>query len=91
MRLEGEENKAWRLGSQEPKLLFTIAVSVELKILSMIIKAFISSTTAIFKVLSISSSVLPGPFTRSSFSLFFLHQLPKFTMLSNVGNSNTLS
>ena len=86
MRLEEEENKAWRFGFQEPKLLFTIAVSVELKTLSTIIKAFISSTTAIFKVLWISSSALPGPFTRfsflsNSFSFINLQCLPCFQML----------
>lgn len=36
--------------SQEAKLVSTIAVSRDLKTLSMITKAFITSTTALFKV-----------------------------------------
>ncbi|RZC22854.1 putative pectinesterase 53 [Glycine soja] len=56
----GEQAVALRMiASQEPKL-----VSMELKTLSMITKAFITSTTALFKVLFFSSSVPPGPFTR---------------------------
>lgn len=71
MRLDPWEDRPWRFASQEPKLLSTIALSMGLKTLYMITKDFTTSTTALFKDLLISSSVLGDPFTRSSFVSYF--------------------